>query len=104
LKKLENQVENFNPDIIVPSALATCNTYTVIRTLEIAKKINPNIVTIVGGQHFTALAQKSLEEYPEIDIIVRGEGEQTLAELVQILEKIFLFQRLMVSLLEIKVK
>ncbi|MFB0523335.1 MAG: radical SAM protein, partial [Candidatus Bathyarchaeia archaeon] len=32
-------------------------------------------------------AQESLETYPEIDIVVRGEGEQTLAELIQALER-----------------
>jgi anaerobic magnesium-protoporphyrin IX monomethyl ester cyclase len=51
--------------------------------LETAKRINPEILTVTGGQHFTATSQESLEAYPEIDIIVRGEGEQTLAELVE---------------------
>jgi anaerobic magnesium-protoporphyrin IX monomethyl ester cyclase len=54
----------------------------VCRTLEIAKKVNPKILTVTGGQHFTATAEESLREHPEIDVIVRGEGEETLAELV----------------------
>jgi len=82
-KGLERQIEDFNPDIVASSALATCNTYVVARTLETAKKTNPDILTVVGGQHFTATAQESLEQYPEIDVIVRGEGEQTLTELVR---------------------
>jgi len=68
---------------VASSALATCNTYLVVRTLELAKKVNPDILTIVGGQHFTATAQESLETYPEIDVIIRGEGELTLTELVE---------------------
>jgi len=86
-EELEKRIESFHPDIVAPSALATCNTYTVLRTLEIAKRVDPNIITVVGGQHFTATAQESLETYPEIDIVIRGEGEQTLAELVQTLER-----------------
>lgn len=82
-KQLEHQIEAFNPDIVASSALATCNAYVVARTLEIAKKVNPNILTVTGGQHFTATAQESLEQYPEIDVIVRGEGEETLVELVK---------------------
>jgi len=82
-EELEKRIESFHPDIVAPSALATCNTYTVLRTLEIAKRADPNIITVVGGQHFTATAQESLETYPEIDIVIRGEGERTLAELVQ---------------------
>ncbi len=80
---LEKRIESFAPDIVASSALATCNTYVVARTLETAKKVNPNILTVTGGQHFTATAQESLETYPEIDVIIRGEGEQTLVELVK---------------------
>lgn len=86
-KELEKRIESFHPDVVAPSALATCNAYTVLRTLETAKKVDPDIITVVGGQHFTAMAGESLETHPEIDVIVRGEGEQTLAELVQTLEK-----------------
>ena len=82
-KGLEQRIESFKPDIVASSALSTCNTYVVARTLETAKRINPNILTVTGGQHFTVTAQESLEAYPEIDVIVRGEGEQTLTELVQ---------------------
>ena len=84
-KGLEKRIESFRPDIVAPSALATCNTYTVLRTLETTKKVDPDITTVVGGQHFTATAQESLGTYPEIDVVVRGEGEQTFAELVQAL-------------------
>ncbi|MFQ6068650.1 MAG: B12-binding domain-containing radical SAM protein [Candidatus Bathyarchaeia archaeon] len=86
-KKLERYIESSSPDIVAPSALATCNAYTVLRTAETAKKVNPNIKTVVGGQHFTATAQEALKTYSEIDIIIRGEGEQTFAELVQELKK-----------------
>lgn len=80
---LEKHIESFDPDVVASSGLATCNTYTVVRTLETAKKVKPEVLTVTGGQHFTVMAQESLETYPEIDVIVRGEGEETLAELVQ---------------------
>jgi anaerobic magnesium-protoporphyrin IX monomethyl ester cyclase len=79
---LEKYVESFGPDIVASSSVATCNAYTTVRTLASAKKVNPSILTIAGGQHFTATADESLRTYPEIDAIVRGEGELTLAELV----------------------
>jgi anaerobic magnesium-protoporphyrin IX monomethyl ester cyclase len=81
-KNMENRIEAANPDVVASSSLATCNTYAVAKTLETAKKIDPSILTVTGGQHFTATSQESLETYPEIDVIVRGEGEQTLTELV----------------------
>jgi anaerobic magnesium-protoporphyrin IX monomethyl ester cyclase len=80
---LEHKILEFYPNLVASSAFATCNTYLVVRTLEIAKKANPEILTVTGGQHFTATAQESLERYPEIDVIVRGEGELSLTELVK---------------------
>ncbi len=80
---LKKRIESFNPDMVASSALATCNTYVTARTLEIAKEVNPDVVTVAGGQHFTVLAEESLKAYPEIDVIVRGEGEDTLVELAQ---------------------
>lgn len=82
-KGLESYIQEFDPDIVASSGLATCNTYTAVRTLETAKKVKPKVLTVAGGQHFTATAHESLETYPEIDVIIRGEGEQTLVELVK---------------------
>jgi anaerobic magnesium-protoporphyrin IX monomethyl ester cyclase len=81
--QMEQRITSFNPDIVCSSSLATCNTYAVAKTLETAKRVAPSILTVTGGQHFTATAKESLETYPEIDMIVRGEGEQTLTELVK---------------------
>ena len=82
-RELEERIHSCDPDVVASSALATCNTYVIAKTLETAKRVNPDILTVAGGQHFTAIAQESLEAYPEIDVIVRGEGEQTFTELVE---------------------
>jgi anaerobic magnesium-protoporphyrin IX monomethyl ester cyclase len=91
---MEKRIETSNPDIVASSSLATCNTYVVAKTLETAKKVKPSILTVTGGQHFTATAQESMETYPEIDVIVRGEGEQTLAELATSTRKRSAFSRI----------
>lgn len=83
---LEKRIANLKPDVVAVSSLATCNTYTVVRALEVAKKAIPGVVTVTGGQHFTALAEPSLREYPIIDAIVRGEGEETLREFMEAVE------------------
>jgi anaerobic magnesium-protoporphyrin IX monomethyl ester cyclase len=82
-KQMEQRIAASNPDVVACASLATCNTYAVVKTLETAKRMSPKALTITGGQHFTATAQDSLQLYPELDVIVRGEGEQTLAELVR---------------------
>lgn len=86
-KKLQRHIESSKPDVVISSALATCNTFAVLRTLEIAKKVDSDIKTVVGGQHFTALADESLKKYPEIDFVVRGEGEITLYHLIKSLDQ-----------------
>ena len=84
-KGLEKRIEALNPDIVAASSLATCNVYTTVRALETAKKVKPEVLTVTGGQHFTALAQESLATYASIDFIARGEGEATFSQLVRAL-------------------
>ena len=83
-KAMEQRIASLKPDVVACASLATCNTYAVVKTLETAKRMAPGTLTITGGQHFTATAQDSLQQYPEIDVIVKGEGEQTLTELVRV--------------------
>ncbi|GAG40301.1 unnamed protein product, partial [marine sediment metagenome] len=85
-KDMEKRIETENPDIVAVSSLSTCNTYLVARALEAAKKVAPDALTITGGQHFTALAEPSLNEYPILDAVARGEGEETLVEVADALE------------------
>lgn len=82
---IEKYIESSSPTIAATSGF-TCNAYVCARTAEIAKTVNPDIVTIVGGQHFTFTAEQSLMDFPEIDYIVRGEGEVTIAELLKVLK------------------
>ncbi len=79
---LEMRLAGLEPEVVAVSSLATCNAYIVVRALETAKRVAPGALTITGGQHFTALAEPSLQQYPVIDAIARGEGEQTLVEVV----------------------
>jgi anaerobic magnesium-protoporphyrin IX monomethyl ester cyclase len=84
---LRDRIARFQPDMVCPGALATTNAYLVARTVQLAKKVDSKITTVVGGIHFSYLAEDSLARFPEIDIVVRGEGEQTLLELVQALHR-----------------
>ncbi len=78
-------IESFSPTIVASSGF-TCNAYTCARVAEITKKVNEDIVTIVGGQHFSFTPEESLNDFPEIDYIIRGEGEKTLVELIKALD------------------
>ena len=84
-KDIEKYIVSSRPTIVATSGY-TCNAYVCARTAEIAKKVNPEITTVVGGQHFTFTAEQSLMDFPEIDYIVRGEGEVTIVELLKALK------------------
>lgn len=56
---------------------------TICRNIfSIAKKINPEIVTVWGGTHPTCLPNECLE-CSDVDYIILGEGEKPLKELVE---------------------
>lgn len=83
---LEKYIESSNPSMILTSGF-TCNAYSCVRTAEIAKTVNKDTVTVVGGIHFSSVPEESLINFPEIDYIIKGEGELTIVELIRSLNK-----------------
>lgn len=68
---------------IIGISCLTENRYSAFETLKRIKKLDSKIITIIGGLHATFSDRLILENYPFIDIVVRGEGEITLDELVK---------------------
>lgn len=54
-----------------------------VRIAEMVKAVLPGIKTIFGGVHVSALREKVLADFPAVDLVVVGEGEQTLTELLK---------------------
>jgi len=52
--------------------------YDLIRRVRLEL---PDSVIVVGGRHFGFLAEETLKELPQVDIVVRGEGEVILKEI-----------------------
>lgn len=52
------------------------------KILSICKEINPNIITMMGGPHISALSKETLQMYGSIDYGILGEGEITFVELL----------------------
>jgi radical SAM superfamily enzyme YgiQ (UPF0313 family) len=57
--------------------------YGAIDMANLCKKVHPEIWTVLGGLSATGFAREILETFPEVDIIVRGDGEQPALDLVQ---------------------
>ena len=54
--------------------------------LEIAKEVAPDALRVLGGVHATFMYKQVLSEAPWIDVIVRGEGEEIMLELIQAID------------------
>jgi radical SAM superfamily enzyme YgiQ (UPF0313 family) len=78
-RRFSEIINFYQPDVVGISLSATEHNET-LRLARIAKKTG--ITTVVGGYHPTSLPDLMLS-YPEIDIVVRGEGEQTMKELIE---------------------
>ena len=76
---LQYLLKSFSPDLVGISMSATEHR-SGLNTALIAKKMG--IVTVLGGYHPTAIPDELLT-YEQVDIVVRGEGELTMRELVQ---------------------
>jgi len=53
-----------------------------VRLAALARQELPDICTVFGGAHVSALKEQVLREYPIVDYVVVGEGEETLHELI----------------------
>jgi anaerobic magnesium-protoporphyrin IX monomethyl ester cyclase len=56
---------------------------TAASLAERIKALDPGVLMIVGGYHPTFADREILEDFPAIDLCVRGEGEQTIVEIMQ---------------------
>jgi anaerobic magnesium-protoporphyrin IX monomethyl ester cyclase len=79
-EKLKAQLEAFQPDAVGATSV-TLNFPAAARIVSTVKEHDPDIVTMMGGPHVSFDAAGTLGDYPGIDLIVRGEGEDTIAEL-----------------------
>jgi anaerobic magnesium-protoporphyrin IX monomethyl ester cyclase len=54
-----------------------------VKILKLCKEINPEITTVIGGPHVTFMDKECFQDSEDIDIVVRGEGEWTMLDVVQ---------------------
>lgn len=83
-RSLADQIRSFRPHVVAAGENHATYASEVIRLVELSKSIDPQIVTVLGGSHFTNVGDLYLRHHP-IDFIVRGEGERTLVELAEAL-------------------
>jgi anaerobic magnesium-protoporphyrin IX monomethyl ester cyclase len=73
------------PDIVGAGEEALYH-HEAVRLFRLAKQTDPRIITVAGGHFFSWMIEHSLRDYP-IDYIVRFEGEETIGDLINTLDK-----------------
>lgn len=77
-KDLSRALVDFKPDIVGVTS-EVVHTETAKQAIAIVRLSAPNCLSVVGGHHPTVCPQDFLD--PLIDLIVRGEGTETFAEI-----------------------
>lgn len=83
--RIAERIVALEPDYLGLSA-TTVSVTNAARIAEAVKAARPEVVTIVGGPHVSAIPERTLDAFPAFDYGVAGEGEHSLFELLASIE------------------
>lgn len=83
-KDVEKELLKRKPDLVALTAL-TPTIGRALETAQVVKETLPNSIVVMGGYHPTFNFIETLED-ENVDIVIRGEGEYIMLNLVQALE------------------
>lgn len=76
-------MQEFQPELVGISAM-TVKYAPALLLARLSKEVNPSTTTVLGGPHPTILPEQVIDN-ATVDFVVRGEGEETMKELVALL-------------------
>lgn len=79
-REIRRKIRNDQPDVVGVTS-TTENRFQSFKLIRIAKEAFPGALTVLGGPHASMAAEDCLANLPELDLIVKGEGENTMLEL-----------------------
>lgn len=84
MDEIEQRIRDYAPDAVGITCLASFNWPEVRAVAARAKAVDPGIITMAGGTHPSFLSGGCLADCADLDVIVRGEGECTLAGIIEV--------------------
>ena len=81
LEDVTARILAMRPEVVGFSA-TTISITNAARLAARLKETDPSIVTIVGGAHVSAIPERTLSAFPDLDFGIVGEGETSLFELL----------------------
>ena len=86
MAELENRLARINPEVVGITSM-TCSFPSAVKVAKKVKHWNPKSIVVMGGVHATFMHTEILTTVPEVDIVVRYEGEFAMSELADALDK-----------------
>ena len=80
--QLKAELQAFQPFLIGTGSM-TPTIESAFKVAQVAKEACPNSTVVMGGPHATFCDREVLTKEKTVDLIVRGEGEETLLELAK---------------------
>jgi magnesium-protoporphyrin IX monomethyl ester (oxidative) cyclase len=81
---ISDLIRDYAPDVVGVSCLFSMQHKNAHQVCALAKKINKETITLIGGSHPTVLPEETLAD-ENIDFVVLGEGESSTKELLDAL-------------------
>ncbi|MDP3786769.1 MAG: radical SAM protein, partial [Candidatus Omnitrophota bacterium] len=73
--------------MVVGLAVYQVNIRLAMQLAKLIKMCNPSIVVVLGGPQATFMPGRALTQMPDVDLIIRGEGEVVMPALINCLQK-----------------
>lgn len=85
-REIKQKIKKFKPDVVGVSFPFTTQAKMGRRVLRLIKEIDKKILTLAGGADVSVRFKEALADF-NLDIVVIGEGEKTVLDLIQSLVK-----------------
>ena len=84
--EITKKIKKYQPNLIgiaIPFSFQSPQAYAIAK---LVKKINPKIITLVGGTHATIKPSEILKD-KNFDLLIQGEGEYTILEIIKAIQQ-----------------
>ena len=61
-EQIKREIESRKPDIVGVAGPFTCQIDNTVKVTDLAKQVNPDILTVVGGPHVTMVPKSFLKK------------------------------------------
>jgi len=86
IQKLVDKLGQFKPEIVGITSM-TSNFQNAVSIAKTVKLWNPKCIVAMGGVHATFTHKELLANIPDVDVVIRHEGELTVSDLADALER-----------------